>query len=134
MSPMILHSFTRQNGRIIPLSPVHEISMDCINIHLSPGDIENALFAGHLSCALSEERESWEMEAVGCGRLWPWNSFQLIPLFEGLGTAVGAPPPASSSSGVPGPKRPAKTGAERVRWLGDNSKCDMGNNRRGEKQ
>lgn len=98
--------------------------MNYINIYLSPGDTENALFSGHLSCALSEERENWERELVGCDRPWPWNSFQLIPLIEGLGTPVSASPLASSSSGVPGPRRPAKTGAKRVRQLGDNSKCD----------
>lgn len=38
------------------------------NIHLSPGCTESVLCAGHLSCALSEEKESLETEAAGCGR------------------------------------------------------------------
>lgn len=96
--------------------------MGCVNIHLSPGDIENALSAGHLSCALSEERGSWEREAAECGRPCPWNCSLPNPLSGGLGTPVGAPPPASGNSDVPGPRRPANTGAERVRWLEDNSK------------
>lgn len=81
--------------------------MHCINIHLSPGGIENGLSAGHLSCALSWERESLEREVAGCGRPCPWN-YQPNPLCGGLGRPVGAPPPASGSSDVPGPRRAVK--------------------------
>lgn len=70
--------------------------MHCINIHLSPGCIENALYAGHLSCAPSEERESQGREVAGCGRPCPRNSYP-NPLSGGLGTPGGAPPPASGS-------------------------------------
>lgn len=97
--------------------------MRCINIHLSPGCIGNAPYAGHLSCALSEERESLEKEVAGCGRPCPWSSYQLNPnLAGGLRTPVGAPPPASGSSDAPGPRRAAETEAETVRWFGGSSK------------
>ena len=86
----------------------------CINIHLCPGCIENAQCAGHLSCALSVEMESLEREVAGCGRPFPSNSYRLnLNLSGGSGTPVGAPPPASDSSGVPGPRRPVETDAER---------------------
>lgn len=51
---------------------------------------------------------------AGCGRACPWNCYQPNPLSGGLGTPVGAPPPASGSSDVPGPRRPVKTKAELV--------------------
>lgn len=78
------------------------------HVHLSPEGIENALFAGHLSCALSEERENLERGVVGCGRPCPWKSYQPNCPSGGLGTPVGAPLPASGSLGVPGPRRPGK--------------------------
>lgn len=96
------------------MSPVRDINIACINSHLSPEDIENALFAGHLSCALLEEMEKLEKEEAGCGRPFPWNSYQPHPLSGGLGMPVGAPPPASGSSDVLGPRRPIMTTTARV--------------------
>lgn len=117
-----------------PLSSLQEISMYSANIHLSPGGIENCLFVGHLSCALSEERESLEREAAGCGRLCPWNSYQLNPFSGGLDTPVGAPLPASGSSGVPGPRRPVKTEAKRVKMTGRERQVqNIGWGRRGDR-
>lgn len=49
-------------------SSLHQINIQQIDIHLSPGYTENVLCVSHLSCALSEERESLETEVVGCGR------------------------------------------------------------------
>lgn len=108
---------------------MHEIGTDHINNHLCPGDTGNVLFAGHLCCALSEERGSREKQAAGCGRPCPWNSYQPNPHSGGSGRPVGAPPPASGSSDVPGPRRPTKTEAEGVRPLGQ--QCGMRNSERG---
>lgn len=45
-------------------------------------------------------------ERVGCYRLCLWNRFQLGLFSERLGMSAGAPPPGSSRSDVPGPRRP----------------------------
>lgn len=57
-----------------PISPVDGINAVSVNIHLNPGRNENAPFAGHLSCAPSEGKESREKAVAGCDRPCPLNS------------------------------------------------------------
>ena len=80
--------------------------------HLCPGDTGNVPSAGRRSCAPSEEKGSREKEAAGCDRPCPGDNHQPHRPPGGSGRPVGAPPPASGSSDVPDPRRPAQTQAE----------------------
>lgn len=83
-------------------------------VHLCPAGTESVPFAGRQSCALfSGMARATRTEAVGCRRLFLWNSFQPSPFVGCLGTSAGAPPPGSSRSDVPGPRRPEE---EHNRW------------------
>lgn len=93
----------------------HKHSIHCVDIHLSPGCSETALYASRLSCALSEERASPGREVAERGRASPRSCYQLHLLPGGSGTSAGAPPPASGSSDAPDPRRPAARRTERER-------------------
>lgn len=82
--------------------------------HLCPAGTGRVPSAGRQSCALfSGTARVTRTEAAGCRRLFLWNSFQPSPFVGCLGTSAGAPPPGSSRSDVPGPRRPA---GEENRW------------------
>lgn len=78
-------------------------------VHLYPAGTESVPFAGRPSCALfSGTARVTRTEAVGCCRLCLSNSFRRSLFLECLGTSAGAPPPGSSRSNVPGPRRPVE--------------------------
>lgn len=79
-------------------------------VHLYPAGTESVPFEGRLSCVLFLATVTvTRTGAVGCCTLCLCNNYQPSLFLGCLGTSAGAPPPSSSRSNVPGPKRPGGT-------------------------
>lgn len=87
-----------------------DMCMLLLMVYLSPWCSESDQCAGHLSCAPSEEKKSLERGVTESDWVYPWPRYQLDPVCVDQGNPWGAPPPASSSLHVLGPKRPEEGG------------------------